>query len=227
MRSKNTDTYESQNKSFQYTMMAVIGVLIAVGIIAYAMRGMADGNMRTQDPVEMNPGIGGGGQDVNVSQTVPSVDSRDTTGGGAITKKAEGGKSNYGFEMPVKGEIQKEFSAETPLYSKTLEQYEVHFGVDIAAPADTQVKAIEGGTVTAVYEDDKLGITIEINHGDGYVSRYSNLSTMEMVEENDVVERGQVISGVGNSALFETLDPEHLHFELWKDGQAVNPAEYL
>jgi len=42
-----------------------------------------------------------------------------------------------------------------------------------------------------------------------------------------VVKRGQVISGVGNSALFEILDPEHLHFELWNHGQAVDPAEYF
>ena len=50
---------------------------------------------------------------------------------------------------------------------------------------------------------------------------------MEMVEEGDVVKQGQVISGVGNTAMFETLDPEHLHFELWKDGQTVDPAEFF
>lgn len=232
MRSKNTDTYESQNKSFQYTMIAVIGVLIAVGIIAYAMRGLVGGDARIQEPVNPNPIPNMGAQemppDVNVSQTVPSVDSRDTTGGSAVTKKdGDGGRADYGFTKPVEGEMLKEFSTDTPLYSKTLEQFEIHCGVDIEAPADSQVKAIDGGTVTKVYEDDKLGITIEISHGDGFVSRYSNLSTMELIEENDVVERGQVISGVGNSALFETLDPEHLHFELWKDGKAVDPAEYL
>ena len=57
-------------------------------------------------------------------------------------------------------------------------------------------------------------------------SKYSNLSTAAMVEEGDAVTKGQVISGVGNSALFESLDPEHLHFELWVDGQAVDPELY-
>lgn len=235
MRSKNTGTYESQNRSFQYTMLAVIGVLLAVGIIAYAVRSLPGFRTEPQNPVDVNPvdvnplpNLGETDpQEVDVSKTVPSVDSRSQSQGGASKAQEQGGKENYGFSMPVEGTVMKGFSAETPVYSKTLEQYVTHLGVDFEAPADAQVRAVDGGTVTAVYEDDSLGITIEITHGDGYVSRYSNLSTAQMVEENDVVERGQVISGVGNSALFETLDPEHLHFELWKDGSPVDPAEYL
>ncbi len=236
MRSKNTDTYESQNRSFQYTMLAVIGVLLAVGIIAYAVRSLPGFRTEPQNPVDMNPvdvnplpnlGETEDLPEVDVSKTVPSVDSRSQQQGSGQKVQDEGGTANYGFSMPVEGTVIKEFSAETPVYSKTLEQYVTHLGVDFEAPADAQVRAVDGGTVTAVYEDDSLGVTIEITHGDGYVSRYSNLSTAQMVEENDVVERGQAISGVGNSALFETLDPEHLHFELWKDGNPVDPAEYL
>lgn len=241
MRSKNTSTYETQERNFRYTMLAVLGVLIVVAALAFALRTMNDGaTPGTQDPLNIGAadsydGIGGGklgdSQDIDVSQnvpsgSVPSVDSRDT----ANDQQNSGGSepTGSGFVMPIdEAEILKEFSAETPIYSKTLEQYVTHVGTDFEAPSDTQVRAIDGGTVTKVYEDDKLGITIEIDHGKGYVSRYSNLSTMEMVEEGDVVERGQVISGVGNSALFETLDPEHLHFELWKNGQAVDPAEHF
>ena len=240
MRSKNTDTYESQNRSFRYTLLAILGVLIVVAILAYAMRSMNGGNTPgTQDPMNLgameNPTGTGGGQpgdrqDVNVSQQVPSdipsVDSRDTAEGSAPTEG--GGSEKDGWTPPVESsKILKEFSAETPVYSKTLEQYVVHTGMDFEVPADTQVKAVREGTVTAVYEDDTMGITIEIDHGNGLKSKYTNLSTMEMVEEGDVVKQGQVISGVGNTALFETLDPEHLHFELWKDGQTVDPAEYF
>lgn len=232
MRSKNTGSYESQTKSFQYTMLAVIGVLLAVGIVAYAVRSLP--GFRTpaqQNPVDMNPipeiGEEKNLPEVDVSKQVPSVDSRENGATDGNKGDQGGGKANYGFEMPVEGNVVKAFSPDTPVYSKTLEQYVTHMGVDIEAAADTPVKAVDGGTVTKVYEDDALGITIEITHGDGYVSRYSNLSTTKMVEENDVVKRGDVISGVGNSALFETLDPVHLHFELWKDGTPVDPAEYL
>ena len=60
-------------------------------------------------------------------------------------------------------------------------------------------------------------------------SEYKALSedSMSVTKVGDSVKRGQVISGVGNSALFETLDPEHLHFELWVDGEAVDPEVYF
>ena len=246
MCSKNTDTYESQNRNFRYTLLAVLGVLIVVGILAYALRMMNGGTAPgTQDPLNIGaendqggPIVNGGqqydqpgdGEDIDVSQQVPvdpvpSVDSLDAHDHGSLGETEDSGN---GFVSPVEGApVLKEFSAEIPIYSKTLEQYVTHLGTDYEAPADSQVRAIDEGTVTAVYKDDKLGVTIEIDHGNGWISKYANLSTMEMVEAGDVVTRGQVISGVGNSALFEILDPEHLHFELWNRGQAVDPAEYF
>ena len=235
MRSKNTDTYESQNRSFRYTLLAVLGVLIVVGILAYVMRTMTGDQPNMQDPLNIGAENGQYGTpqmetEINVSQTVPSdpipsVDSLDVHDHG---QPDEVGDAQPGFVAPVEGaSILKPFSAEVPLYSVTLEQYVTHIGVDYEVPADSQVRAIEEGTVTRVYTDDKMGLTIEIDHGRAMISKYSNLSTSEMVEEGDVVKRGQVISGVGNSALFETLDPEHLHFELWVDGEAVDPEVYF
>ena len=129
--------------------------------------------------------------------------------------------------MPVNGTISKEFSDDVPVYSATLDQYVIHSGIDIEAPADTQVKAAADGMITKVYSDDKLGLSIEITHGDGIITRYSNLSTTKMVGEGDVVKKGQVISGVGTSSLFESLEPSHLHFEVLKDGVPVDPTTYV
>ena len=78
-----------------------------------------------------------------------------------------------------------------------------------------------------VYTDDKYGITIEINHGDGLTSTYSNLSTDSMTEVSDVVTKGQVISGVGDTSLFESLEENHLHFEIRKDGVPQDPKAYI
>ena len=103
----------------------------------------------------------------------------------------------------------------------------MHEGVDIEAKVDTPVKAIAEGLVTKVYQDDTMGVTIEINHGDGLTARYCNLSTDEMVEEGDAVKAGDVISGIGTSSLFESLDPPHLHLEIWKEGQAVDPVSFI
>lgn len=160
----------------------------------------------------------------DVVKPVPTVDSTTPN------ETEQDDKQNVtadSFTVPLKGEIIKEFSNEVPVYSQTLDQYIVHNGVDIAAPADTQVLAAGDGTITKVYNDDKLGITIEVSHGYGIVTKYSNLSTTKMVGEGDVVKKGQTISGVGSSSLFESLEPSHLHFEVLKDGVAIDPGDYL
>lgn len=165
--------------------------------------------------------------DKDVVKPVPTVDStqaKDNSSGEKPEKKSTAGSL---FTIPVQGKITKDFSKDIPIFSQTLDQYVVHEGVDIESAADTQVLAAAEGTVTRVYTDDKLGLSIEITHGDGIITKYSNLSTTKMVGEGDVVKKGQPISGVGNTSLFESLDPSHLHFEVLKAGVPVDPKEYI
>jgi murein DD-endopeptidase MepM/ murein hydrolase activator NlpD len=166
--------------------------------------------------------IGEGG--IDVIRPVPTVDSRDTP---APPSKSEEKSSKKVVNPIAGGVVSKGYSGDSPIYSSTLDQYVVHRGIDIEAPPETPVKAAKGGTITKIYNDDQMGITIEINHGDGYVTRYGSLSTDRMVEEGDVVETGDVISGVGITALFESSDPPHLHFEVLKDGVPIDPAKFI
>lgn len=166
-------------------------------------------------------------EEQNVVKPVPTVDSTVPKQNATEDQAKEGKKSTASFTVPLEGKISKQFSTEVPIYSQTLDEYIVHNGIDIQAPADTQVLAAGDGTVTKVYNDDKLGITIEISHGTGIVTKYSNLSTTKMVEEGDVVKKGQAISGVGGSALFESLESPHLHFEVLKDGVPIDPSDYI
>ena len=114
-----------------------------------------------------------------------------------------------------------------PIYSKTLDQYMTHPGIDIAAALSTKVKAIAAGTVTKVAEDDRYGMTVEITHGNGIVSIYSNLADKGLAEEGDAVSQGDVIGAVGETALFETLEESHLHLEMTRDSAYVDPTEYI
>jgi murein DD-endopeptidase MepM/ murein hydrolase activator NlpD len=167
-------------------------------------------------------------EEQNVVKPIPTVDS--ATQNPDVTENqgnSDNRKGSSAFTAPVKGKVVNAFSNDVPIYSQTLDEYVVHPGIDIQAPADTQVVAAADGTITKVYNDDKLGITIEISHGNGLVTKYSNLSTTKMVGEGDVVKKGQAISGVGSSALFESLESPHLHFEVLKDGIAVDPSDYM
>jgi murein DD-endopeptidase MepM/ murein hydrolase activator NlpD len=158
--------------------------------------------------------------ETDVIRPVPTVDSQNNA-------PPEQAPAVPQFTAPVQGPVILEFSKDVPVYSITLDQFMVHEGIDIAAPLDTPVKAIAEGTVIDVYNNDRYGITIVINHGGGLHSIYSNLSTATLVGIGDTVTRGQVISGIGDTALFEILQGPHLHFAMKKDGEYVNPAQYI
>lgn len=159
-----------------------------------------------------------------VVKPVPTVDSTANKNG---TEKAKTKGSTIDYVNPIEGKVVVGYSSKDLVYSKTLDQYVVHTGLDFSAPVDTPVVAIADGTVTKVYTDDKLGLSIEILHPEGITSKYSNLNSTKQVGIGDVVKKGDTISAVGNSALFESADTPHLHFEVIKDGKSINPAEYL
>ena len=72
-----------------------------------------------------------------------------------------------------------------------------------------------------------IGLTVTITHPDGYKTVYANLLSSEFVKEGDIVEKGQTIGTVGESSSFEISDDPHLHFEIMKDGEYLNPTLYL
>ena len=131
------------------------------------------------------------------------------------------------FVYPVEGEILKSFAMENLVFSETLQEWVVHKGIDIKAPRTTIVKAAEEGTVKSIKNDPRYGLTVIIEHREGYKTIYSNLLTTEFVTEGEAVTKGQSIGTVGNSAAFEIADEPHLHFEMLKDDVTVDPTLYL
>ena len=131
------------------------------------------------------------------------------------------------FMYPVEGEIVKEFAIDNLVFSETLQEWIVHKGIDIKADRTTVVKAAEEGTIQAIKTDPRYGLTVIIEHRDGYKTIYSNLLTAEFVTEGEEVSKGETIGTVGNSAAFEIADEPHLHFEMLKDEEPINPTLYL
>ena len=131
------------------------------------------------------------------------------------------------FIIPIKGEIIREFAKDSLVFSKTLEEWITHNGVDIKADETNVVKAAESGTVSAIKNDPRYGLTVIINHDNGYQTIYSNLLTAEFVVKGEKVEKGQSIATVGKTAAFESLDESHLHFELLKDNEYQDPTIYI
>lgn len=131
------------------------------------------------------------------------------------------------FIKPVEGELQKGFAKDTLIYSETLGEWSTHLGVDIKADKTTVVKASAGGKVKSIKNDPRYGLSIIIEHADGYQTLYSNLLTAEFVKVEEEVKQGQTIGTVGNTATFEVADAPHLHFEISKDGVQQDPGLFF
>ena len=131
------------------------------------------------------------------------------------------------FTWPVNGTVISGYSVEALAYDVTMEDWRTHSGLDISAAIGTQVMATAAGTVSAVFEDDLLGTTIIIDHGNGLESLYANLTTVPAVKAGAKVSTGTVIGAVGRTASAESRQEPHLHFSILKNNEAVDPTNYL
>ena len=98
-----------------------------------------------------------------------------------------------------------------------------HFGVDIAAPIGEPVMASASGQVVFSGWTTELGNLVIIYHGNEYFTYYGH-NELILVKVYDKVKRGDVISTSGNSGI---SSGPHLHFEIWKDGEPVDPLLYF
>lgn len=100
---------------------------------------------------------------------------------------------------------------------------EFHKGLDFAGKQGSRVVAVGDGVVTWAGERSGYGKLIEVNHGNGYVTRYAH-NKKHLVEAGDTVRKGQQIALMGSSG--RSTGP-HVHFEVMRNGKTVNPAGYI
>lgn len=129
--------------------------------------------------------------------------------------------------FPTIGKVIREFSDQSLEYSKTLDEWTEHPGIDIEAQEGSDVKACFDGTVIDLGEDPLYGKYVVIDHGDGYISKYYNLKDLKDIQIGDIVRQGEKIGEVGTSSNIEYMDPPHLHFEILYNGENQNPLKFL
>lgn len=128
--------------------------------------------------------------------------------------------------LPVRGETIRDFSTQALSYNETTQDWRLHSAVDIAAEGQ-KVVACMAGTVENVFEDDYLGTTVILSHDDGIETVYANLAAVPTVNVGQEVEAGEVIGAVGTSAILESASAPHLHFQVFRNGEAIDPIEFL
>ena len=131
------------------------------------------------------------------------------------------------FSLPVDSpNVLKWYSDSELMFNETLKQWESHMAVDVSSN-NLAVYSVLDGVVTDVTNNYEYGTTITITHENGFVSKYSSLNETTNVTVSDRVKAGQKIGEMAESAANESLSGAHLHFELYKDGQKVDPSNYL
>lgn len=98
-----------------------------------------------------------------------------------------------------------------------------HNGVDFAGKMGSDVVSVAAGVITWSTNRAGYGQLVEVNHGAGFSTRYAHNSVVK-VKVGDVVKKGQVIAAMGSSG--RSTGP-HVHFEVYKNGRAVDPATYV
>ena len=123
--------------------------------------------------------------------------------------------------MPTPGWLTSQFSRNRahPL----LHISRPHEGIDVAAPMGAPIIAPASGVVTKVGYETGYGNTLEIDHGNGIVTRYAHCSRID-VRSGQRVTRGQRIAAVGSTGL---ATGPHLHYEIHINGKVVNPLTYV
>lgn len=123
--------------------------------------------------------------------------------------------------QPVEGYVSSSFSHER--WHPILGRPRPHLGMDIVAPEGTPIVAAANGRVRFVGRLGEYGLAIEVDHGNGVVTRYAHTSSV-VVRRGQPVKRGDMIGRVGQSGL--AVGP-HLHYEVLINGSAANPRKYI
>lgn len=98
-----------------------------------------------------------------------------------------------------------------------------HSGVDFAGKEGAEIIAVAAGVVTWSDERNGYGYMVEVNHGKGFTTRYAH-NKENLVKVGDVVKKGQIIALMGSSG---RSTGHHVHFEVYKNGRAVDPSSYI
>lgn len=130
------------------------------------------------------------------------------------------------FARPVEGQISQAYSGDELVYNETLKDWRTHNGVDIACAADATVKSAVAGTVCNIYEDGMWGQIVEVEAGE-LTWRYAGLDAASLqVAVGDAVGVGQTLGKIGE-VMAETAAGPHLHLEVRKGGNRVDPEHYF
>lgn len=139
-------------------------------------------------------------------------------------EKAKENDSKLGF---LGTKVIREYSEKEPSYSKTLDVWEIHKGLDISAKSGSEVKSLLNGKVQSVFTDDQHGVSVKVKSDNDTTVVYSNLSKDTKVKKGQEIKSGDVLGTVGSTSSVEGQDGSHVHVEAFKGKQYIDPMTLI
>lgn len=155
------------------------------------------------------------------NDAVPTTTESDENLEKAKEKKNESKLSYLGTE------ISREYSEKDPSYSKTLDVWEIHKGIDVTSKQGSQVKSLLDGQVVSIFEDDSHGVSVKVKSENNIIVVYSNLDKSTKVKKDQKIKSGEVLGIVGNTTSVESEDGVHVHVEAFKGKEYIDPMTLI
>lgn len=127
---------------------------------------------------------------------------------------------------PVNGDVILNYSMDKSIYFSTLNQYKYHPAIVISAPVGSEVQCAAKGEVKEISVNEETGTTLTMDLGNKYEAVYGQLKEVA-VEEGDIVESGELLGYVSEPTKYYTLEGSNLYFQLLKNGEPVNPMNFI
>ena len=131
------------------------------------------------------------------------------------------------MEWPVSGQIVMDYSNDTAIFDRTLEQYRTNDSICISAEAGTNVCAASDGIITSITNDKISGVTVSVDHGNGWTSTYSQLDENLAVSEGESVHKGDTIGTVASPTKYSVALGPHLEFSVFNNESPTDPKLVL
>ena len=232
------DNNENYNKKGFYTVLYTLAAIFI--ILAFGISILNSGNTGNNNEVDLEEKI----SPVDKSNVKP-LTTETTTEVKAeaqteqVTKSAAADNAvqdngelslfddSQEMEWPVSGQIVMDYSDDTAIFDRTLEQYRTNDSICISADVGTEVFAAADGIITTITNDKISGITVNVDHGNGWTSTYSQLDENLAVSEGESVHKGDKIGIVANPTNYSVALGPHLEFSVFNDENPTDPKLVL
>ena len=184
----NMNTNQKNQEQLNRGIAIAVAILLALTLIVTVIAFSASKHEGTKPVITTKRTIPTLATKASVSQTQATTSTSSTSStSNSSASTTEPGKTPGGddkptavltpdFVCPLGGTLVKDYSADIPVFSITMEDYRVHCGIDIGADAGTEVLAAADGEISKVFYDPMMGQTVEITHEGGFITIYKNLT---------------------------------------------------